>query len=59
MAVRNSDDLAEALGIDLMRTKTLSFVLSVVYAGFAGRCMRDRCAFLGPDLASEAVTFDL
>ncbi|MDM0051954.1 branched-chain amino acid ABC transporter permease [Variovorax sp. J22R115] len=59
MAVRNSDDLAEALGIDLMRTKTLSFVLSVVYAGFAGALYAGQVRFLGPDLASEVVTFDL
>lgn len=59
MAVRNSDELAEALGIDLMRTKTLSFVLSVVYAGFAGALYAGQVRFLGPDLASEVVTFDL
>ncbi len=59
VAVRNSDELAEALGIDLMRTKTLSFVLSVVYAGFAGALYAGQVRFLGPDLASEAVTFDL
>ncbi|MCL1961009.1 MAG: branched-chain amino acid ABC transporter permease [Desulfovibrionaceae bacterium] len=59
MAVRNSDDLARALGINLMRTKTLSFVLSVVYAGFAGALYAGQVRFLGPDLASESVTFDL
>jgi branched-chain amino acid transport system permease protein len=59
MAVRNSDLLAEALGVDLMRTKTLSFVLSVVYAGFAGALYAGQVRFLGPDLASETVTFDL
>ncbi|NMM09567.1 MAG: branched-chain amino acid ABC transporter permease [Polaromonas sp.] len=59
MAVRNSDELAEALGIDLMRTKTLSFVLSVVYAGLAGALYAGQVRFLGPDLASEVVTFDL
>lgn len=59
MAVRNSDELAEALGIDLMRTKTLSFVLSVTYAGFAGALYAGQVRFLGPDLASEVVTFDL
>jgi branched-chain amino acid transport system permease protein len=58
MAVRNSD-VAEALGVDLMRTKTLSFVLSVVYAGFAGALYAGQVRFLGPDLASETVTFDL
>ena len=59
IAVRNSDELAEALGIDLMRTKTLSFVLSVTYAGFAGALYAGQVRFLGPDLASEVVTFDL
>jgi len=59
MAVRNSDDLAKALGINLMRTKTLSFVLSVVYAGFAGALYAGQVRFLGPDLASESMTFDL
>lgn len=59
MAVRNSDALAEALGVDLMRTKTLSFVLSVIYAGFAGALYAGQVRFLGPDLASVDVTFDL
>ncbi|XAH21400.1 branched-chain amino acid ABC transporter permease [Xylophilus sp. GW821-FHT01B05] len=59
MAVRNSDELAEALGVNLMRTKTLSFVLSVTYAGIAGALYAGQVRFLGPDLASEAVTFDL
>ncbi|HEY5581470.1 MAG TPA: branched-chain amino acid ABC transporter permease, partial [Rhodoferax sp.] len=59
MAVRNSDELAEALGIDLMRTKTLSFVLSVVYAGFAGALYAGQVRFLGPDLAGVEMTFDM
>jgi branched-chain amino acid transport system permease protein len=36
MAIRNGDDLAEALGINLMRNKLLAFMLSVFYAGLAG-----------------------
>jgi len=36
MAIRNSEELAESLGINLMRNKTLSFMLSVLYAGLAG-----------------------
>ena len=59
MAVRNGDLLAEALGVDLMRTKTLSFVLSVIYAGFAGALYAGQVRFLGPDVANESVTFDL
>jgi len=59
MAVRNSDALAEALGINLMRTKVLSFVLSVGYAGFAGALYAGQVRFLGPDIARTDVTFDM
>lgn len=59
LAVRNSDALAEALGINLMRTKTLSFVLSVGYAGFAGALYAAQVRFLGPDIARTDVTFDM
>jgi len=59
MAVRNSDELAEALGIDLMRTKVLSFVLSVFYAGLAGGLYAGQVRFLGPDMAYVSHTFDM
>jgi len=59
MAVRNSDALAEALGINLMRTKVLSFVLSVGYAGFAGALYAGQVRFLGPDIARIDLTFDM
>jgi len=59
MAVRNSDALAEALGINLMRTKVLSFVLSVGYAGFAGALYAGQVRFLGPDIARTDATFDM
>ena len=36
LAIRISDDLAQSLGINLMRNKVLAFVLSTVYAGLAG-----------------------
>lgn len=59
MAVRNSDALAEALGVNLMRTKVLSFVLSVGYAGFAGALYAGQVRFLGPDIARTDLTFDM
>jgi branched-chain amino acid transport system permease protein len=59
MAVRNGDLLAEALGLNLMRTKTLAFVLSVIYAGIAGALYAGQMRVLGPDLASETQTFDM
>ncbi|TKT69660.1 branched-chain amino acid ABC transporter permease [Aquamicrobium sp. LC103] len=59
VAIRNSDELAEALGINLMRTKVLAFTLSTFYAGLAGGLFAGFVRFLGPDLAREYHTFDM
>lgn len=58
IAVRNSEALAQAIGIHLMRTKTLAFVISVVYAGLSGALYAGNVRFLGPDLAGAHHTFD-
>ena len=59
MAIRNGDELAESLGINLMRNKVLAFMLSVAYAGFAGGLYAGFVRFLGPDLASVEQTFNM
>lgn len=59
IAIRNSDALAQSLGIDLMRNKLLAFVLSVVYAGLAGGLYAGAVRFLGPNLAGVEHTFDM
>jgi branched-chain amino acid transport system permease protein len=59
MAIRNSDELAESLGINLQRNKLLSFLLSVFYAGVAGALYAGFVRFLGPDLAGVHHTFDM
>jgi branched-chain amino acid transport system permease protein len=59
MAIRNGDELAEALGINLMRNKLLAFVLSVFYAGMAGGLYAGYVRFLGPGLAGVEHTFDM
>ncbi|WP_338412890.1 branched-chain amino acid ABC transporter permease [uncultured Sphaerotilus sp.] len=59
VAIRNGDDLAEALGVDLMRNKLTAFLLSVLYAGWAGALYAGFVRFLGPDLAGAAHTFDM
>lgn len=59
MAIRNGDDLAEALGINLMRNKLIAFLLSVLYAGWAGALYAGFVRFLGPDLAGVAHAFDM
>ena len=59
IAIRNSEDLAEALGIDLMRNKVLAFVISTFYAGVSGALYAGYVRFLGPDIAGVSHTFDL
>ncbi len=59
VAIRNSEELAETLGINLMRTKVLAFVISTIYAGLAGALYAGFVRFLGPDLAREHHTFDM
>ena len=58
-AIRNSDELAEALGINLMRNKTLAFMLSVFYAGTAGGLYAGFVRFIGPGVAGVEHTFDM
>jgi branched-chain amino acid transport system permease protein len=59
VAIRNSDDLAESLGINLMRNKLLAFILSTFYAGVAGGLYAGFVRFLGPGLAGIEQTFDM
>jgi branched-chain amino acid transport system permease protein len=59
MAIRNGDDLAEALGINLQYNKILAFMLSVFYAGLAGGLYAGFVRFLGPGIASVEHTFDM
>jgi branched-chain amino acid transport system permease protein len=59
IAIRNGEDLAETLGINLMRTKVLAFVLSTFYAGMAGALYAGFVRFIGPAMALESHTFDM
>ncbi len=59
MAIRNGEPLAEALGVPLMRTKVVAFVISVAYAGFAGALYAGFVRFLGPAIAAETNAFDM
>jgi branched-chain amino acid transport system permease protein len=59
VAIRNGDDLAQALGINLMRNKLLAFMLSVFFAGLAGGLYAGYVRFLGPDLGRVEHTFDI
>ena len=59
LAIRNGDELAESLGINLMRNKVLAFVLSTTYAGVAGAMFAGVVRFIGPEEANVNHTFDM
>ena len=59
LAIRISDDLAQSLGINLMRNKVLAFVLSTVYAGLAGGLYAGVVRFIGPAEDEVVHTFDI
>lgn len=59
IAIRNGDELAQSLGINLMRNKVLAFVLSTTYAGLAGALYAGMVRFIGPEEANIVHTFDM
>ncbi|RFU64767.1 branched-chain amino acid ABC transporter permease [Peribacillus glennii] len=59
LAIRNSEDLAQTIGISTMKNKLTVFVLSTFFAGLAGALYASFVRFIGPDIGSTAITFDL
>ena len=59
IAIRNGDELAQSLGINLMRNKILAFVLSTTYAGLAGALYAGMVRIIGPEEANIVHTFDM
>ncbi|WP_374724432.1 branched-chain amino acid ABC transporter permease [Calidifontibacillus erzurumensis] len=59
VAIRNSEQLALSLGISTTRNKLLAFVLSAFFAGLAGALYAGFIRFLGPEIGSITITFDL
>jgi len=59
IAIRNGDELAQSLGINLMRNKVLAFVLSTTFAGLAGALYAGMVRFIGPEDANILHTFDM
>lgn len=58
IAIRNSEDLAQTIGINTQTNKITSFVISVVFAGTAGALYAAYVRFLGPDIANLPMVFD-
>lgn len=59
MAIRNSEELAETIGINAMKHKMISFVLSTSFAGLAGALYASFVRFIGPDIAYVNIIFDM
>ena len=58
MAVRESEALAAAVGVDVMAAKRMAFTISVAFAGLAGGLFAGFIGFLGPESANVETTFN-
>ncbi len=58
MAVRESEPLAAAVGLDVMAAKRMAFTVSAALAGLAGGLFAGFIGFLGPESSSVEVTFN-
>ena len=59
IAIAGNEDLARAVGIDVMRAKSAAFMLSTFLAGLAGGMYAIFIGFLGPDSTGLDITFDM
>ncbi|WP_085524782.1 branched-chain amino acid ABC transporter permease [Tuberibacillus sp. Marseille-P3662] len=58
-AIKNSEALAQTLGISLIRNKIVAFVLSTFFAGLAGGLYAVYIRFLGAEIGHVTITFDI
>jgi branched-chain amino acid transport system permease protein len=59
LAVRNSEELARAVGIDTGRTHQLSFVISAALAALGGSLYATFLGSIGPDVGDVPMTFNM
>lgn len=58
-AIREQEIAAEAVGIDTFKAKRLSFVISAVYAGWAGALYSHNLTFISPEMFNLAKSAEL
>ncbi len=58
-AIKTSEELTEVLGINTMKNKIFAFVLATFFAGLAGALYAGYIKFLGPQMCSVSMTFDM
>jgi branched-chain amino acid transport system permease protein len=59
IAIRDSEISAQSMGIDLTRTKTLSFVISAALVGIAGALYAHKLKFISPEQFDLSQSIDL
>jgi len=59
MAIRNSEELASTIGIDVFTAKLISFALSAFFAGLAGALFASYIRFLGPPMSHPNMAFEM
>lgn len=59
LAVRNSEDLARAVGIDAGKVHQLSFVISAALAALGGALYASFAGSIGPDVGGVPMTFNM
>lgn len=57
IAIRNSEELAQTLGINTRTNKLVSFVISVGFAALAGGLYASLLRFIGPEIAGTSMVF--
>lgn len=58
-AIADNEELAAAVGIDVLRNKRLAFMLATLFAGLAGGLFAVFIGFLGPNSSGLDITFDM
>lgn len=59
MAIREEEELAEAIGVNPMRFKVLSFAIGAMLAALAGSLYAGYMGAIDPDIASVGMSFNL
>lgn len=57
-SIRNSEDLAATLGINVMFNKLLAFGIAAFFTGIAGALYAGYIRFIGPDISNPNLTFE-
>lgn len=58
-AIRDDDDVAETMGIDIVRIKRLTFVISAMIAGLAGAFYAQYITFIHPSIYTNAASQEM